>query len=181
MSYYDIDAILTDAEKVPCQFELDVPYLGHLDNNPHGLKPGTSLLLPLWLAEMLALASSGGEDSRAPLTLNLPPCLSDGVVAALKADPRAVALRDQSPHFFGVCVRMLDLFDERELAAVLRRTFIVRAADVGLHARKADEGMVAGLGEEFLRGLDEWERGLFRTGHEGVKGAREWMDKANKT
>ncbi|KAM3453946.1 hypothetical protein MY3296_003418 [Beauveria thailandica] len=203
MSYYDVDAILTDAEvrypssgrlpspaidllttiaqKVPCQFELDVPYLGHLDNNPHGLKPGTSLLLPLWLAEMLALASSGGEDSRAPLTLNLPPCLSDGVVAALKADPRAVALRDQSPHFFGVCVRMLDLFDERELGAVLRRTFIVRAADVGLHARKADEGMVAGLGEEFLRGLDEWERGLFRTGHEGVKGAREWMDKAKKT
>ncbi|KGQ04182.1 DNA replication complex GINS protein PSF3 [Beauveria bassiana D1-5] len=135
MSYYDIDAILTDAEKVPCQFELDVPYLGHLDNNPHGLKPGTSLLLPLWLAEMLALASSGGEDSRAPLTLNLPPCLSDGVVAALKADPRAVALRDQSPHFFGVCVRMLDLFDERELGAVLRRTFIVRAADGCMRAR----------------------------------------------
>ncbi|KAJ3487488.1 hypothetical protein NLG97_g6400 [Lecanicillium saksenae] len=149
MSYYDVDAILTDAEKVPCQFELDVPYLGHLDNNPHGLKAGTPLLLPLWLAEMLVLASSGGEDSRAPLTLNLPPCLSDVVVAALKADPRAVALRDQT--------------------------------DVGLHSRKADEGMVAGLGEEFLRGLDEWERGLFRKGHEGVKNTKEWSDKVKKT
>ncbi|ATY65468.1 DNA replication complex GINS PSF3 [Cordyceps militaris] len=183
MSYYDIDAILTDAEKVPCQFELDVPYLGHLDNNPHGLKPGTPLLLPLWLAEMLALASSGGADGHdAPLTLRLPPCLGETVLAALKADPRAVALRDQSPHFFGVGVRMLDLFDERALGIVLRRTFVVRAADVGVHARKVDEGGgggggIGGFGEDFLRGLDEWERGVFRTSHEGIKGVNEWLAK----
>lgn len=162
---------------MPCQFELDVPHLGHLDNSP-GLKPGTQLLLPLWLAEMLALAATG-DDAKAPLTLNLPPCLSDQVQSALKADPRAVALRDQSAHFYGVGVRMLDLFDERELGAVLRRTFVVRAADVGLHARKADEGV--GMGQEFLRGLEEWERALFRRGHDGVKGAKEWTDKVKKT
>ncbi|KND91671.1 DNA replication complex GINS protein PSF3 [Tolypocladium ophioglossoides CBS 100239] len=178
MSYYDVDAILTDAEKVPCQFELDVPYLGHLDNSA-GLKPGTALSLPLWLAEMLALASAG-EDARAPLTLNLPACLSEAVAAALKADPRAVALRDQSAHLYGVGVRMLDLFDERELGAVLRRTWAVRAADVGLHARKADEA-VGGQGAEFLRGLEEWERALFRRGHEGVRRAREWMDRVKRS
>ncbi|KAG8414313.1 DNA replication protein [Metarhizium acridum] len=177
MSYYDVDAILTDAEKVPCQFELDVPYLGHLDNSS-GLKPGTPLSLPLWLAEMLALASAG-EDSKAPLTLNLPPCLSDQVINALKADPRAVALRDQSAHFYGVGVRMLDLFDERELGAVLRTTFVVRANNVGLHARKGEDS-VGGQGEEFLRGLDEWERNLFRRGHEGVRAAKEWTDKVKK-
>lgn len=33
MSYYDIDAILTDAQKLPCTFELDVPGLGYLDGN----------------------------------------------------------------------------------------------------------------------------------------------------
>ncbi|KAL6852609.1 DNA replication protein [Amphichorda felina] len=179
MSYYDVDAILTDGEKVPCTFELDVPYLGHLDNNSSGLKPGTALSLPLWLAEMLALASAG-EDSKAPLTLNLPPCLSDTVMAALRADPRAVPLRDQSVHMYGVGVRMLDLFDERELGAVLRRTFVVRAADVGLHARKADEGGIGGQQEEFLRGLEEWERRLFRRAHEGVKGTKEWADKVKK-
>ena len=32
-SYYDIDAILTDAQKLPCTFELHVPGLGFLDNN----------------------------------------------------------------------------------------------------------------------------------------------------
>lgn len=129
---------------------------------------------------MLALASSGGEDSKPPLILNLPSCLSDAVMAALKADPRAVALRDQSAHFYGVGVRMLDLFDERELGAVIRKTFVVRATDIGLHARKADEGVTAGQGAEFLRGLDEWERALFRRGHEGVKGAKEWTDNVKK-
>ena len=34
--YYSIDAILTDAQKVPCTFELDVPGLGYLDDNAGG-------------------------------------------------------------------------------------------------------------------------------------------------
>lgn len=33
-SYYDVDAILTDAQKVPCTFELDIPGLGYLEGNP---------------------------------------------------------------------------------------------------------------------------------------------------
>ena len=36
MSYYDVDAILTDAQKLPCTFEVDVPGLGYLDGNPGG-------------------------------------------------------------------------------------------------------------------------------------------------
>jgi GINS complex subunit 3 len=170
---------------VPCTFELDVPYLGHLDNSTSGLKPGTALSLPLWLAEMLALAATG-DDARAPLTLNLPPCVGEPVQAALRADPRAVALRDQSVHLYGVGVRMLDLFDERELGAVLRKTFVVRAADVGLHARRGEEGSLGGAGvsgqsEEFLRGLDEWERALFRRAHDSARAAKEWTDKVKKT
>lgn len=35
-SYYDVDAILTDAHKLPCSFEIDVPGLGYLDENPGG-------------------------------------------------------------------------------------------------------------------------------------------------
>jgi len=35
-SYYDIDAILTDAQKLPCTFELDVPGLGFIDGNAGG-------------------------------------------------------------------------------------------------------------------------------------------------
>ena len=35
-SYYDVDAILTDAQKVPCTFDLDMPGLGYLDENAGG-------------------------------------------------------------------------------------------------------------------------------------------------
>ena len=36
MSYYSVDAILTDAQKIPCTFELPIPGLGYLDDNPGG-------------------------------------------------------------------------------------------------------------------------------------------------
>ncbi|KAI0171721.1 DNA replication complex GINS protein PSF3 [Hypoxylon sp. FL1284] len=186
MSYYDIDAILTDAEKVPCKFELDVPDLGYLDNNPsQPLRAGTSIGLPLWLAEPLALTSrsqSSAEDGSSFVSLDLPASLSGQVMSALKADARAVPLRDQSHNFYGLGTRMLDLFEEREMCAVLRRTFVARAADIALHARKAGatEDMGVGTGEEFLRGLEEWERKLFRKAHEGTKGTKEWMEGVKK-
>ena len=200
MSYYDVDAILTEAEvrfpkalsrletpltylqKVPCKFEIDVPDLGHLDNNPtQPLKSGTTLSLPLWLAEMLAISSTGPhEDSKPPVTMSPPASLSQEVVQALKADPRAVPLRDQSAHFYSLGTRILDLFEDGELAGVLRKTFVGRAAEVGVHAGKVgDDGMGSG-GEEFLRGLEEWERGLFRKAHEGAKASKEWMENVKK-
>ncbi|KAI1134323.1 DNA replication complex GINS protein PSF3 [Hypoxylon sp. FL0543] len=187
MSYYDIDAILTDAEKVPCKFELDVPELGYLDNNPsQPLKAGTLVGLPLWLAEPLALTSrstsSSEEDSKSFISIDLPPSLSNEVLSALKADPRAVPLRDQSHNFYGLGTRMLDVFEEREICAILRRTFVTRAADIALHARKAGatEDMGIGTGEDFLRGLEEWERILFRKAHEGTKGSKEWLEGIKK-
>ncbi|KAI0019850.1 hypothetical protein F4780DRAFT_745171 [Xylariomycetidae sp. FL0641] len=187
MSYYDVDAILTDAEKVPCKFELDVPELGYLDNNPaHPLKTGTSVNLPLWLSELLALASrapsSTEDDPKSFVSLELPSALSNEVMAALKADPRAVPLRDQSHNFYGLGTRMLDLFDERDLCAILRRTFVTRASDIALHARKAGatNDVGTGAGEEFIRGLEEWERKLFKKAHDGTKGTKEWMENVKR-
>jgi GINS complex subunit 3 len=183
-------------QKIPCEFNLDLPLLGHLDANPsHPLRKGTKLSLPLWLAEMLALAAAspspsadagGPDDTHAFASLNLPPALAGDVVAALKADARAVPLRDRSAHFYALATRMLDLFEERELGTVLRRAYVLRAGDVATHARKAGgrEGgggaVGGGAGEEFLRGLDEWERALFRKAHEGSKASREYLDNIKK-
>ncbi|KAL2132082.1 hypothetical protein VTI74DRAFT_4235 [Chaetomium olivicolor] len=195
MSYYDIDSILTDAEKIPCTFQLDLPDLGYLDNTPtQPLKAGTKVNLPLWLAEMLAIANTGDVEGKSFVTFDLPPALGNDVVQALKADPRAVPLRDQSAHFYGLATHMMELSEEQELAAVLRKTFVTRASEIALHARKvggvghkgkgaAEEGSnlgIGGAGEEFLRGLDEWERKLFRKAHDGAKSAKEWMENVKK-
>ena len=49
-SYYNIDAILTDAQKVPCTFTLDLPGMGYLDDNAGGDVFLLTALLPLYLS-----------------------------------------------------------------------------------------------------------------------------------
>ncbi|KAG4420424.1 DNA replication protein [Cadophora malorum] len=185
MSYYDIDAILTDAQKVPCTFELDVPNLGYLDNNAgHALKSGTRVELPLWLAEMLAVSSPNSNKSL--VTLDLPPSLAPRVMNALKADPKSVDLRALAQNFYGLGSRILELFEEEEVCDVLMDTFRSRAAEISDHASNAGAsqrsggGGVGNDGVEFLRGLDEMERGLFRAAHDSSKAMRVWMGDVKK-
>src|SRR5690242_8893706 len=118
MAYYDVDAILTDAQKVPCTFELTVPGLGYLEGNMTGdMKQGSKIELPLWLGEMLALSQSLNTQSL--VTLDPPTALSHRVLNALKADPRTVDLRALAPHFYNLGARILELFDEEEMIEVL--------------------------------------------------------------
>ncbi|EEQ33531.1 DNA replication complex GINS protein psf3 [Microsporum canis CBS 113480] len=176
MSYYDVDAILTDSQKVPCTFELDVPKLGFLDGNAGGdVRPGSKVELPLWLGEMLAV---GARQGSSPLvTLDLPKALSEQVMNALKADPRTVDLRALAPHFYRLGCRILQLFEEEEMADVLSHTFKTRAMQISDHAHNPAGPM---SGQEFLRGLDETERQLFRAAHEGVKDMRAWTGEGKK-
>lgn len=181
-------------QKIPCEFNVEIPDLGHLNNDPgQPLKSGAKLSLPLWLAEMLALANTGSstndDDAKSFVNLSIPDALSNECIQALKADPRAVQLRQRSINFYGLSTRLMDLFEERELDAVLRKTFVLRAAEIALHARKTGDGGgkdgasnlgVGGGGDEFIRGMDEWERTLFAKSHGGVKGGKEWMENVKK-
>lgn len=170
---------------MPCTFELDVPGLGYLENSPaETLKSGTEVSLPLWLGEQLALADL--DEERAYASPSMPPALSDQVMQALRAGPASVPLRDQSAHFYALASRLLDLLEDAQVAAVLKRAFVARAAEVGMHARKAGASATdstlgaGGGGEEFLRGLDEWERKLFRKAHDGTRATKAWMDSVKK-
>lgn len=140
----------------------------------------------------LANASSGStndEDAKAFVSLSLPDALSNECIQALKADPRAVQLRQRSMNFYALATRLMDLFEEQELDDVLRKTFVTRAAEIALHARKMgdsagkDGGSNLGLGaggDDFSRGLDEWERQMFAKAHGGLKAGKEWMDSVKK-
>jgi GINS complex subunit 3 len=132
-SYYDVDAILTDAQKVPCTFELTVPSLGFLEGNMGGdMKQGSKVELPLWLGEMLALRyklletlpkstdnNSQSLNTSSLVTLDPPAALSPRVLNALKADPKTVDLRALAPHFYNLGARILELFEEEEMIEVL--------------------------------------------------------------
>ncbi|KAL2215814.1 DNA replication complex GINS protein psf3 [Thermoascus aurantiacus ATCC 26904] len=177
MSYYDVDAILTDAQKIPCTFELEVPGLGILEGNPgESIKAGTRVDLPLWLGEMLSIGARFGTSRL--VTLDLPSALSERVMNALKADPRTVDLRSLAPHFYSLGVRILELFEEEEMVDILSDTFKKRAAEIADHAHNPRGAL--GEGAEFLRGLDETERQLFRIAHESAKQMRIWSGEAKK-
>lgn len=112
---------------------------------------------------------------------------------ALKADPKSIDLRAQAAHFYALGARILDLFEEDEILDVLTETFRVRAVEIGDHAANAGAGSRAagggggvgvGVGTdgvEFLRGLDEMERGLFRVAHDSARAMRTWMGEVKKT
>ncbi|KAJ4404758.1 DNA replication protein [Didymella pomorum] len=151
MSYYDVDSILTDAQKVPCTFELTVPGLGYLEGNMSGdMKSGSKIELPLWLGEMLALSQSLNTQSL--VTLDPPAALSQRVLNALKADPRTVDLRALAPHFYNLGARILELFDEEEMI----ETYKSRASVIADQAHNPRGAL--GEGADFMRGLDENER-----------------------
>ncbi|PLB33318.1 DNA replication protein PSF3 [Aspergillus candidus] len=177
MSYYDVDSILTDSEKLPCTFELEVPGLGVLEGNPgENIKAGTQLDLPLWLGEMLSIGARLGTSRL--VTLDIPSALSERVLNAFKADPRTIDLRSLAPHFYSLSERVLELFEEEEMVDVLLNTFAKRAAEIADHAHNPKGAM--GQGVDFLRGLDEMERQLFRVAHEGAKEVRVWAGEAKK-
>ncbi|KAJ5374857.1 GINS complex [Penicillium concentricum] len=175
MSYYDIDSILTDAQKLPCTFELEVPGLGILEGNAgEDIKAGTRIDLPLWLGEMLSIGARLGTARL--VTLDMPDALSERVMNALKADPRTLDLRALAPHFYNLSERILELFEEEEMVDVLGDAFKKRAAEIADHAHNS-RGAVGG-GVDFLRGLDETERQLFRAAHDRAKDMRIWSGEA---
>jgi len=176
-SYYDIDAILTDAQKVPCTFELTVPGLGYIDGNIGGdMKQGSKVELPLWLGEMLAISQNLSTSSL--VTLDLPPALSPRVLNALKADSRTVDLRALAPHFYNLGARTLELYEDEEMVEVLSEAFKVRAAVIADQAHNPRGAL--GEGADFLRGLDENERQLFRAAHDSAKSVRSWIAEMKK-
>lgn len=136
---------------------------------------------------MLAVAAPNSTKSL--VTLDLPPCLAPRVMNALKADPKSVDLRALAQNFYGLGVRILELFEEEEVCDVLMETFRTRAAEINDHATNAGAssqrgggggGGVGNEGVEFLRGLDEMERGLFRASHDSTKAMRVWMGEMKK-
>ena len=134
-------------------------------------------------------------------TLDPPPALSQRVINALKADPKTVDLRAQATHFYALGARILELFEEDGLADVLievrstffrriisevrelltwqTQTFKKRAAGIADHAHNPRGAL--GEGVEFLRGLDETERQLFRAAHDSAKATKAWAAELRKT
>lgn len=127
---------------------------------------------------MLAVSSS--STSKTLVTLGTPPSLTPRVLNALKADPKSVDLRALAQHFYALGARYLELFEEEEICEVLMESWRKRAGEISDHAGNSGGAGGGTDGVEFLRGLDEGERGLFRAAHDSSKAMRSWMGEMKK-
>jgi GINS complex subunit 3 len=93
------------------------------------MKEGTKVEIPLWLGEMLAVSQTSTNVSN--VTLDLPDALSTKVLNALTADSKSVELRPLAPHFYSLGTRILELFEDEDLAEVL--SDVCRSAIIALH------------------------------------------------
>jgi len=195
-SYYSLSSILSTSSPLPSTFAMTVPHLGVLDSRPgEPITASTTIDLPLYLASFLAIQrlptqsasqqtsqySATSTSTAPPLTLDLPTSLSPRVLNALKANPKTVDLRQLAGHFYESAERVLELFEEDELVDVLVESFRIRAGEIAHVARNSRGGVAMGGGDDFLRGLDDRERMLFRAAHDGSKAVRAWMGEVRKS
>ena len=82
------------------------------------IKAGTRVSLPLWLSTLLAVQRLG-PSSQPLCTLDFPASISPRVLAALKAGPKTVDLRQLASHYYDLAARVLELFEEEEIVEVL--------------------------------------------------------------
>jgi GINS complex subunit 3 len=133
---------------------------------------------------MLAVSSTASAGPKSLVTLDLPASLGPRVMNALKADAKSVDLRALAQHFYGLGQRILELFEEDEVCDVLTASWRRRAAEISDHASQVGQAgrssVAGGDGVDFLRGLDEWERDLFRRCHDSGKAMKVWMGEVKK-
>lgn len=173
MSYYDLDDILADAEKVPCNFNLTVPGLGYLEGNPgKSMKKDTKLELPLWLAEVLATCVISDDSQQSFVELLEPDFINPKVLNAIKADPVSVDLHQILPNFYKLVEKWCEMFSDADIAEVAMATLKERAFEINNYAGNANKQVT----NNFLHSLDEYERQLFKVTMESNKQMRHWMN-----
>lgn len=80
----------------------------------------------------------------------------------------------------------MELLEEEELCDVLMESWRKRAVEIQDQAGNLGGGGKGGgvgndRGHEFLSGLDEGERVLFRASHDGARGMKSWMSEVKKS
>lgn len=165
--YLNIDEILAEDERVPCIFHVQAHRLGHLDptSGTETVAEGQQLELPLWMAERLREARY--------ISVSLPRNFSAKVRESLLAAPESVRLRERSPHFYEVGLRLAALADTDEaktLPASIQATLATRVSMIltrALHSEGVDTS-------RFTEGLTDLEQSLFWAGYRHAKDVREW-------
>ncbi|PAV20945.1 GINS Psf3 component [Pyrrhoderma noxium] len=184
--YYSIDAILSENQKIQCNFKVDIPDLGYLDGGAEkDIKALSKMQLPFWLAHMLLYSDVAD--------CTIPPAFNQRIRNALKANPKSVKLSGLVGvgglwYAFGrMILGIVDDNQANEMSDLLATTFKDRLIEImdqaqhfgalGASAGGAGQGQA---GEDFREGLDGSERELFALAQESARLTKQWYESSDK-
>ena len=133
--YFSIDDIVSCDERVPVKWLKPVEGVAWLDNSltKEEVPEGHTMDLPLWLAEDLSHFNSKLVE------ISLPPAYTPKSREDIKADPVAAKLRELSPHFYNVGLRLCPLLKDpnghKRLSNDVREVLSRRAQEILSKAR----------------------------------------------
>jgi len=170
-NYFDLDDILAEQQKLQTSFLVDIPGLGFLENNPGGpLHKDEKVLLPYWTIKGLSLIPSNNES----FSIYLPKCFRNQIKNQLIAGPTTVNLYHECPYFYQFGYLYSKTFDEKNLPQILLNTYKAR---ISLIMDYSQQIQISKDKAEFVRGLDETERQLYRCGCESIINMKKWINR----
>lgn len=169
--YFDLDDILASAEKVPTKFNLTVPGIGHLDNQPgQPIMQNTKVDLPLWLASVLAVTTINEDE--AFIDLLTPDYLSNTVKNAIKSDAVSIDLHSILPNYYKVAEKWCTMFNDEELAEIIKKLCKDRSFEINNYASNTTKQ----ISNNFILSLDEFEKKLYKKTVESNRNLRDWLN-----
>jgi GINS complex subunit 3 len=186
-SYYDLDTILSEEERVTAEFSIDAYGLGYLDpardpSTEPDVAVGCKLDLPYWMIQPL--------NKRNWVEFQFPKIYGKHFREVLRAnsDPQVVSLHDKAPYFEDFGLRMAsDVCEhnqEGEQAAESREAYItIQNAMVNRsqHLLDLSENSSHEDTSKLVKGLTERERELFSIGQASSQSFRAWKERNTAT
>eukprot|EP01041_Mallomonas_annulata_P005413 gene5413-10834_t len=168
MSYLDIDQILAEEERLPCEFLINAKGLGMLDTSlkAEDLPAHSKIDLPLWLSQVLA--------EKNMVEVEIPKHFGARMRDEIMAGPSAMRLKDFSNYFFEVGLKLCKIKKDGDLQRTLRvafcgdryKTLMVRSLSAG-HDDYA----------EYSQQLTVTELALFTAGNKAVVDLAQWRSR----
>ncbi|KAM9956868.1 hypothetical protein ACTFIR_003603 [Dictyostelium discoideum] len=166
MSYFDINDILAEEQKITCNFFYDAYNLGQLEEGSRDpdMKKGSKVDLPYWMA--LALAKSNF------VSVIMPPEYQDEYKNKLIADPNVISMR-LFPYYDKIGVQLSDFFGDRKLKLLLFRVFRERFLNIYSQSINLKETDIS----KILGNLTYQEREVFSNGYKSSNDYDKWMSR----
>lgn len=166
---------------MPCKFNFSIPGLGYLNGHSgEAIKENDKVELPLWLAEILAICAVQGEEAedndngpQAFIRLVEPEFFSKQFLNFIKTDPLQINLAPYA-YYYKIVAKWSYMFNDTELVNLISRTYVDRVSEINDLSFKTND-QFSGDNQEFLNGLENTEKDLFKISHLSYKNMKNWF------